>query len=68
MTKACRVCGQRGKTYIVSLDLAHKNTRRQYLVEVCQGCWRVFEVMLDEAAVGMQPHLSRGADPSRFLV
>lgn len=68
MAKRCRVCGGREKTYLLSLDVSSKGVRRQWLIEVCQGCWRVFEVMLDEAMVGMQPHLGLHHDSSSFLV
>lgn len=68
MTKRCRVCGARGRVYMVLLDARHKSLRRQWLIEVCQGCWRVFEAMLDEALVAMQPHLSSSGGGGGFLV
>lgn len=68
MAKRCRVCAGQGKTFLLSLDVSHKGVRRQWLIEVCQGCWRVFETMLDEAMVGMQLHLGPDGDRDQFLV
>lgn len=68
MTHRCRVCGARGKTFLISLDVSHKLIRRQWLIEVCQGCWRVFEAMLDEAMVGRQLDLLPDGQKAVFLV
>lgn len=68
MAKTCRVCHARGETFLFTLMAGHKDRRRQWLIEVCQGCWRVFECMLDEAMVGRQPSLWRDGEMAPFLV
>lgn len=68
MAKRCRVCDRSGKTYFLSLDVSSKGLRRQWMIEVCQGCWRVFETMLDEAMVGRQLYLTEIQGPGDFLV
>lgn len=66
--QGCRVCGKRERLYELELTAKARGHWRIWLIQVCRGCWRVFEVMLDEAMVGMQPHLSARSAAGDFLV
>lgn len=53
----CRVCEARPR-HVITVTVERGPYRRMWSVGVCRDCWRAFEAMLDEGALGMQASLA----------
>lgn len=61
----CLVC-DKGSAVFLDLVVTRKTKgSRLWRIRVCQDCWRAFEALLDQAAVGVQPGLSEVPDAYR---
>jgi hypothetical protein len=53
----CRICGKRPGIRM-ELQAVRRGAARVWNVSVCRDCWRVFEAMLEEGCLGIQPELT----------
>lgn len=63
MLSRCLQCGVRPIRVKVEMAATSRRKVRVWRIAVCRDCWRVFETMLDEAAMNVQQGL--GDRPER---
>jgi len=55
--RPCRICGVGARTPI-RLLATRPRAAREWRIEVCRDCWRVFETLLDQGAAVVQQDLA----------
>jgi hypothetical protein len=55
--RPCRICGL-GIRAEVTVTAHRRRNAREWRVEVCRDCWRVFEAMLDQGSYATQTSLT----------
>jgi len=64
--RPCRICGAGDRTPL-KLLAQRPGRAREWRIEVCRDCWRVFEAMLDQGAAAVQQDLAVTASSRHAL-